>query len=122
MPRVLVAADDAAQLDLRCRLLEAGGHQASAAFCPSEALRQLAAADVVVMDLRFPNAQGRDDPAVGLALIRDIRAAGCRVPVIVLSGWPADLEGLPEEQLVSRVFAKPVGMHNLLQAIAELVT
>ena len=122
MPRILVADDDPAQLDLRRLILEAGGHQVSLAIRPGDVLRQLASADMVIMDLRFPNAQGDDDSAEGLTLIRAIRDSGYRGPVLVLSGWTEDLEGQPEEQLVSRVMLKPVGMQGLLQAIGELVT
>ncbi len=74
------------------------------------------------MDLRFPNIDGENDAAVGLALIRDIRESGSHVPVIVVSGWAADLEGRPEEQLVSCVLLKPVGMAALLQAVGALVS
>jgi CheY-like chemotaxis protein len=122
MPRILVADDDAAQLDLRRLILEADGHQVSLAIRPGDVLRQLATAELVIMDLRFPNAQGDDDPAEGLALIRTIRDSGYRGPVLVLSGWTEDLEGQPEEQMVSRVMLKPVGIPGLLQAIGELVT
>jgi CheY-like chemotaxis protein len=122
MPRILVADDDAAQLELRRLILEAGGHQVSLAIRPGDVLRQLASADLVIMDLRFPNAQGDDDSAEGLTLIRAIRDSGYGGPVMVLSGWPQELEGQPEEHLVSRVMLKPVGMQGLLQAIAELVT
>lgn len=119
MCRILVADDDVRQLELRGLLLEAGGHEVSLAFCPSEALRQLTVAEVVIMDLRFPNAQGDPDPAEGLKLIRQIRESGCRAPVIVISGWPQDLEGTPEARLVARVMAKPVGSEALLAAIGE---
>jgi len=122
MPRILVADNDAAQLDLRRLILEAGGHQVSLAVRPGDVLRQLASAELVIMDLRFPNAQGDDDPAEGLTLIRAIRDSGYRGPVLVLSGWTQDLEGHPEEQLVSRVMLKPVGMQDLLEAIDDLVT
>src|SRR5579864_4318761 len=120
MPRILVADDDAQQLKLRALLLEAGGHEVAIAFSPSEVMRRLATADVVIMDLRFPNARGEPDAAEGLTLIRQIREQGCGAPVIVMSGWPQDLEGSPEEKLVSRVMVKPVGMAALLQAIEEL--
>ena len=119
MARILVVDDDASQLELRCQLLAAGGHETVPAFSPSEALRQVVSADVVMMDLRFPNARGEDDPAEGLALIRHIRDIGNRTPVIVLSGWPEDLESRPEAQLVSRVLLKPIGLEALLQAIAD---
>jgi CheY-like chemotaxis protein len=122
MLRILVADDDAAQLDLQCHLLEASGYRVLVAFSPGEALRQLADADLVITDLRFPNPEGHRDPALGLTLIRNIRESGCRAPVIVISGWPGDLEGRPEERLVSRVMAKPVPLPELLQVIGELVT
>lgn len=120
MSRILIADDSPIQLDIRRQLLEAGGHQVSIAFCPAEALRQLPSADLVIMDLRFPNASGDNDPAEGLALIRAIRASGCGTPLIVLSGWPQDLDEHPEAELVSRILIKPIGMQALLEAIGEL--
>jgi hypothetical protein len=42
--------------------------------------------------------------------------------VIVISGWPEDLSGTPEERMVSRVMQKPVAIESLLGAIAELAT
>lgn len=121
MPRILIVDDDAAQLALLGRLVEAGGYQLSLAFGVSEALRQLAAADAVVLDLRLPNAQGSADAAEGLRLIRSIRESGSRAPVIVMSGWPEDLDGTAEAQLISRVLVKPVGIRALLGTLAELV-
>jgi len=118
MARILVVDDDASQLELRCQLLASGGHEVVPAFSPSEAMRQLVSADLVMMDLRFPNAWGEDDPAEGLALIRHIRESG-GTPIIVLSGWPEYLEGQREVRLVSRVLSKPIGLVLLLQAIAD---
>jgi len=118
MARILVVDDDASQLELRCHLLASGGHEGLPAFSPSEAMRQLVSADVVLMDLRFPNAQGEDDHAEGLALIRRIRESGS-TPIIVLSGWPEYLEDQPEAQLVSRVLSKPMGLEAMLRAIAD---
>ncbi len=121
MSRVLVAEDDATQLELRAKLLELGGHQVSVACCPEETLHLLPSADIVIMDLRFRNARGESDPQEGLSLIRHIRESGCTAPVIVISGWPADLDGTPEERLVSRVMVKPVGLAALLAAIEVLI-
>src|ERR1035437_1697622 len=119
-----MADDDLDQLVVRKPLLEAAGHEVAVAACPSDTLRELerSAADLVIMDLRFPNAAGQPDSREGLALIRRIREAGCRAPVIVLSGWPDDLYGQPEEKMVSRVMVKPVGMAVLLETIAELTS
>jgi len=119
MARILVVDDDPSQLELRCHLLAAGGHEALAAFSPSEAMRRVVSADLVMMDLRFPNERGEDDPAQGLALIRSIRESGSLAAIIVLSGWPQCLEGQAEAQLVSRVLTKPIGLAAMLQAIAD---
>jgi CheY-like chemotaxis protein len=119
MARILIVDDDASQLELRCRLLAAGGHEAVPAFSLSEAMRRVGSADLIMMDLRFPNERGENDPAEGLALIRRIRESGSCAAIIVLSGWPESLEGQPEAQLVSRVLSKPIGLEAMLQAIAD---
>jgi CheY-like chemotaxis protein len=97
-------------------LFEALGHEADTALSPSETLERLerSTPDLIVIDLRFPTS------ADGMALIRGIRQAGCRKPVIVLSGWPDDLYGAPEEQMVSRIVVKG-DTRELLQTIAELL-
>src|SRR5438477_223580 len=81
MSRILVAEDDQEQLELRQVLLEAAGHEVEPALDPHETMRRLqqSATDLVIMDLRFPNAQGTPDSAEGRALIRGIREMGCRV-------------------------------------------
>jgi CheY-like chemotaxis protein len=121
--RILVADDDRQQLDLHKLLLEMAGHEVDLALDSLETIRHLEEghADLVIMDLRFPNASGTPDSAEGLALIRRIRDTGCRAPVIVLSGWPDDLYGQPEEQLVSRIMVKPVKPAALMEAIQALV-
>jgi CheY-like chemotaxis protein len=116
MARILVADDDLEQVTLRKRMLETGGHEVDIALCPASTIMQveLGEPDLVIMDLRFPASPD------GLALIRRIRELGCRKPVIVLSGWPEDLYGQPEESMVSRIMVKPVHSADLLQAIAVL--
>jgi CheY-like chemotaxis protein len=123
MSRILVVDDDAVQLDLRKRLLEIAGYQVETALGAQQTERQLenAPTDLVILDLRFPNALGEPDAQEGLALIRRIRALGCRVPVIVLSGWPEDLYGEPEERLVSRILIKPVNSREFLDTIRGLL-
>jgi CheY-like chemotaxis protein len=116
MARILVADDDLDQVTLRKQLLEAGGHQVDIALCVESTVLQveMGDADLVIMDLRFPESPD------GLALIRRIREMGFRKPVIVLSGWPEDLYGQPEESMVSRVMVKPVPMMELLEAVASV--
>jgi CheY-like chemotaxis protein len=124
MSRILVVDDDAVQLDLRKQLLEVAGYQVETALSAQQTERRLenAPADLVILDLRFPNALGEPDAQEGLALIRRIRDLGCRVPVIVLSGWPDDLYGEPEERLVSCILVKPVKTREFLDAIRALLT
>ena len=123
MSCILVADDDALQIDLHKQILEIAGYHVEFALTASQTVRQLekAPADLVIMDLRFPNASGEPDVQEGMALIRRIRDLGCRVPLIVLSGWPEDLYGQPEEQLVSRILLKPVRTRELLHAIRDLL-
>jgi len=124
MARILVADDEPEQAALRKCLLEGAGHDVRVALCPAETVEQMhrSPADVVIMDLRFPNAAGKPDSAEGLALIRAIRSFDARTPVLVLSGWPEELYGTPEEGMVSGVMVKPVSMATLLEAIAGLIS
>jgi CheY-like chemotaxis protein len=125
MSRILVVDDDAVQLDLRKQLLEVAGYQVETALSARQTERRLEnapAADLVILDLRFPNALGEPDAQEGLALIRRIRDLGCCVPLIVLSGWPDDLYGEPEERLVSCILVKPVKTREFLDAIRGLLS
>jgi len=124
MYRILAVDDDALQLDLRKTLLEGAGHEVIATLTAGQTARELERGPIhlIVMDLRFPNATGRDDPKEGMQLIRRIRELDAKVPIIVLSGWPEELYGQPEEQLVSRILLKPVKPAMLLAAARELLT
>ena len=64
MSRILVVDDDAQQLDLHKQLLEIAGYQVEIALTASQTVRRLenAPADLVIMDLRLPNALGEPDP------------------------------------------------------------
>jgi len=106
---------------MRSLALRRAGHEVALAFDPPSALQQLHNCDLLIMDLRFLNGAGLPDYREGLALIREIRASGSQVPVLVLSGWPDDLYGEPEEKMVSRVMLKPVPTRDLLATIAALV-
>jgi CheY-like chemotaxis protein len=124
MPRILVADDDPAQLELRKLVLEAAGHEVHLAYSPKQAVRDLRerGADLVILDLRFPNEKGAPDSQEGLALIRGIHEVAGGTPVLVLSGWPADIEGEPEEKLVRMVLMKPVKPTALMQIVRDLLS
>src|SRR6185369_9441227 len=121
MSRILLADDDPAQLQLRRLVLESAGHEVGLELEPAGMLRQLGRGwDLLIMDLRFLNTNGIPDYREGLALIRQIRQTDTVVPVMVLSGWPDDLYGQPEEKMVTRVMIKPVRTTELLATIEEL--
>ena len=104
-------------------LLEAAGHEVYLACSATQVVRRLheAGADLVILDLRFPNAKGVPDSREGLALIRSIHDAG-GTPMLVLCGWPEDLDGQPEERMVRRVMLKPVKAAALVQAVREILS
>ena len=122
MSRILVVDDDAVQLDLYKQLLEFAGYQVEIALTAPQTARRLEhpPADLVIMDLRLPNALGEPDPQEGMALIRRIRELGCGAPIIVISGWPDDLYGEPEEHLISRILIKPAPPPEFLAAVRSL--
>ncbi len=123
MYRILAADDEPTQLDFRKAVLESAGHTVVPALSVRATTREMerGSFDLVVMDLRFPNIEGKADCSEGLRLIRQIRELDSRVPIIVLSGWPADIEGSPEEQMVSRVLLKTSRPAALLEATRELL-
>src|ERR1019366_7489808 len=86
MPRILVVDDDVVQLDLYAQILEIAGYLVEIALTAAQTVRCIenAPADLVIMDLRIPNALGESDSQEGMALIRRIRDLGYRAPVIVL--------------------------------------
>lgn len=116
MARLLLVDDEREQLKLWRLFFGTSGHEIATAETLPQAIEQLTAfvPDVLVMDLRLP------DLKQGLELIRQ---AGDRPPlrVLVLSGWPQDLEPLPERKLVHNVLVKPVNLPALLRAIADLI-
>ena len=116
MARVLLVDDDAAALDLRKVILEREGHQITIASEPASARLLFAKAqpESVVLDLRLPEATD------GLGLIREFRTVAPEVRIIVLAGWPLDLEGTPEAQMVNLVLAKPIRTATLVDALAGL--
>ena len=122
MACIVLADDRLDELQVLAMLLEAGGHKVLAAMSPNDAIRQIerGGPDAVLLDLKFPNAQGEPDAEEGFALIRRIHELAPGAAVFVLSGWPEEIYGRPEEGLVTRVMVKPVLLPALLEAISEV--
>jgi CheY-like chemotaxis protein len=116
MPRVLLADDDAEQLLIRAQFLKLAGHETCSCVSVAAALVLLEdfQPDFLVMDLAMPKLGD------GLHLIRTTAARAAAPRIIVLSGWPEQLEGRPEASLVAAVLPKPAPLRNLLDAIGRL--
>jgi CheY-like chemotaxis protein len=112
--RILIVDDDPDQLKIYPELLETAGHEVQIAWGAAQVVQRAPWADLIMMDLRIPEASD------GMALIRRIRESRYTRPVIVVSGWPDEIYGQPEEQMVSRVMVKPVMIAVLFETIAEL--
>ena len=114
MPRVLLVDDDAPALELRKLILEREGHQVSVATDPAQARALFAEVRPthVVLDLRLPESSD------GLSLIRDFRTAAPAARIIALCGWPPDIEGAPESQMVNLVLSKPIRTAALVSALS----
>ena len=114
MAKVLLVDDDKAGLELRKLILEREGHQVSIATDPAQAraLFRSTQPDCIVLDLRLP------EPTDGLSLIRAFRSASPGVRIIALCGWPPDIEGTPESQMVNVVLAKPTRTATLISTLS----
>jgi CheY-like chemotaxis protein len=116
MARLLLVDDDPDQLEVRRLLAEQAGHETATARDAAAARACFAEfhPEVVVLDLRIPSSED------GLSLIRELHAADPSPRLLVLSGWPADIEGRPEASMAEKVLAKPVHPKKLLDLIARL--
>ncbi len=123
--RLLLAEDDEELRELFCQALRSVDYAVLSAGSGSAMLRMfsavskgdLPAPDVIVMDVRMPEHSG-------LALLRALRLAEWRLPVLLVTGHP-------DEQIVERagaygvgagaVLAKPVSAATLRQAVGEAI-
>jgi CheY-like chemotaxis protein len=108
--KLLVVEDDPGQLETRRLLLERFGYEVIEASNTDEALAAFRehSPPCVLMDLRLPRAED------GRRLIRGIHKADKGARIIVLSGYPQDLEKAPEFGLVTHLLCKPVRTQTLL--------
>ena len=113
MACVLLVDDEPGALDLRKLILERYGHMVHCADDAANARRIFdeTQPDSIVLDLRLPEASD------GLMLIRYFRERAPQVRMLVLSGWPLDLEGQPEAAMVNAVLAKPASSAKLVELL-----
>ena len=114
--KLLLADDDADQLELRSMTLRNAGYDICIAGDVPTALRMASeqSPEAAVVDLRMPTQD------LGLQLIRGLKQLNSRLRVIVLTGIdPKQFEKLPERALVEAVFTKGGASKLLLQYLKE---
>jgi uncharacterized protein (TIGR00251 family) len=114
--KLLLADDDADQLELRSLTLSKAGYEIWAAGDVPTALRLASeqSPEAAVVDLRLPTQD------LGLQLIRGLKQLNSRLRVIVLTGIdPKQFEKLPEHALVEAVFTKGGASRLLLEYLRD---
>jgi len=114
---ILVVDDDEGCREIAARLLERAGYRTRRAESGDECLRIALAEpiDVILLDIMMP---GMD----GFAVCEALRAAGKRIPVILLTArddMDARLEGM--NLGVSEFLTKPINRVELLASVAAQV-
>lgn len=112
-PRIVVVEDDPEVREIEMFLLESEGFECVGVpeGGPAARVVKQAAADLVILDMMLP---GKDGNAVLAELSADPETSG--VPVIVVSGFPSNLEPAPQ---VKRVIVKPFDVTELLHVVAR---
>ncbi|HET6970235.1 MAG TPA: ATP-binding protein, partial [Phenylobacterium sp.] len=113
--RVLLVEDNAANRELVRRLLEAAGAEVSEAADGLQALERLALlpVDVVLMDLRMPQLDGRG----ALLRLRAEPGPNTDVPVLAFTA-DADMSGADDLAGFDGLIRKPIEPVSMLRAIA----
>lgn len=133
MANVLFIDDDVGLLETHFEYLEeVGGHRVIQAADAARALelleRQASTIDVIVLDIMMPPA-GLCEPeeanlglTTGVVLLGRIRSKLPNVPVVVFTGWGADVVmermlalGIPEDYYLE----KPLGCRELLAVVNQ---
>jgi DNA-binding response OmpR family regulator len=110
---ILVVDDDDDSRDIAARMLEGAGYRTRRADSGAECLRivESGGVDLILLDVMMPGMDGFDVCAA-------LRAAGKRVPVILLTAkddTDTRLEGM--HQGVSEFLTKPINRHELLARV-----
>jgi CheY-like chemotaxis protein len=114
---VVVVEDEPLVRELLAETLRAAGHRVVEGSTADEALAAAAGleeVDALVADVRLPRASG-------FAVLLELRRAHPGLPAVFVTGWrPDELEIPPGVDEPYRVLRKPLGAHDLLDALAQL--
>jgi DNA-binding response OmpR family regulator len=120
MSRILIVDDEANIRSLIKEILEANGYDVDEACDGNAALKSMndVRADLVITDMLMPDKEG-------LETMREIRSEHPGVKIIAISGGgligPESYLTLAKSLGADRTFTKPFDLHDVLNAIEELV-
>jgi DNA-binding response OmpR family regulator len=114
MARILCVDDEPNVARLKCTILEAAGHQATASTSAKDAIDKLAnnRYDAVVTDWRLGDGDGH-------AIVQAVKAKSS-MPVIVVSGFVSEAFVAPEP-LADLYLEKPIDPNELITVINQLL-
>jgi two-component system response regulator MprA len=117
MVRILLADDSETILLLLRTRLEMEGHEVETATDGHEVIDKVDVAsppDILLLDAMMPGKSGID-------ALRELRAAGIRTPVLIVSAHTDGGDGADDEDLaIDGYIAKPIDFDQLFKMIAEL--
>ena len=114
MAKILCVDDEPNVVKMKCAILEAAGHDVTAAMSAHEALEKLkqSSYDAVVTDWRLGDANGR--------AVVEAAKDHTNVPVVVVSGYVNDAFQAAEP-LADLYLEKPVNPEELVTIVNELL-
>lgn len=114
MAKILCIDDEPGVVRLKCAILEAAGHEVTAATSAREAIHKIEqnAYDAVVTDWKLGDADGR-------AVVQAAKAHSS-MPVVVVSGYVAEAFQAAEP-LADLYLEKPVNPEELVTIVNELL-
>lgn len=115
--RILLVDDSEEFRDLLVWAFVDEGFEVAAVGKGNAALEMLSRCrfDAVVLDMRLPDMSGSD-------VMREMRAAGAEIPVILVTGYAGCLNGGRfKEQGFTRVLPKPVKIATLIAEVTEAI-
>jgi CheY-like chemotaxis protein len=115
--RVLLVDDETALRSALAKVLEARGFEVTAVSSGPDALRELDANQfhVLVSDVVMPTMSG-------VQLAAHVRADRPNLPIVLMSGYSEELDGVGEDAPLTRRLRKPFTHRELLTAVDALLT
>ena len=121
MGKILIVDDDPDVLEVCRLLLERAGHEVTTASSRADGMKALAqGADLMVLDVMM------DSPDDGIAMAREIRGAGNKIPILMLTAISnaSGLEYRRDSRLVpvDEFFEKPIDSATFIEAVGRLLS